>query len=637
MRELSALGNQVLDGKYRLDKLLGQGGMGAVFKATHFGTDRVVALKVIAPGLMDQQEFVSRFQREARAAGRLRHPNIVDMTDFGFAEVDGTRIAYLVMEYLEGESLAALLSRNPTPPIAFLVELVKQVGSALQEAHDNGIIHRDLKPENLWLEPDRLGGYRMKILDFGLAKIYAPKARAERDSTHSSSDGSSNADRDKATEACRSAMAPTRIVNADPLQTEVGTAMGTPAYMSPEQCRGLELDHRADIYSLGVILYQLLSGRTPFSGNSLDLINQHIQCEAPDLRTLRKDLPVGMTGLVMECLAKDPRRRPESAEILGNAFEALATTRWHLLQQATAFLVDRWREVGLRAWPAFILPAALLGITFCLALLFETRLEPFPRKIAASYGFLASLGAFIYGYATLKGRLAPLVLLHTLYPLQSISVAWMERVDQRAAPLSRFLALNVAIVAVLFLTLPGGLALLARMDAVPKWAILIPILIPGFLFGLLNRLNHKQGASAGSFTPCVLLVENIDPKDVRKRVRELRDRGLRNGMQPKDIGENGLFLIAMVYAFTVGMLALEVLVPRASEHDSLRVVAFSAGLGLASFPVFVFFALTDAVATTLQYLRLRKIARESMRKALADLEQRISGFGGTGLPIRDLP
>src|SRR4029079_19630283 len=171
MTGLEAYVGQVLDEKYRLERLLGQGGMGAVYLATHLGTERYVALKLITPQFMRNEEFVQRFKREARAAGRLRHPNVVDVTDFGFARVRGEDVAYLVMEYLDGCTLGDVLKEETRLPLEWVVDILEQVSSAVHEAHQQGIVHRDLKPENIWLEPNRLGGYRVKVLDFGIAKL----------------------------------------------------------------------------------------------------------------------------------------------------------------------------------------------------------------------------------------------------------------------------------------------------------------------------------------------------------------------------------------------------------------------------------------------------------------------------------
>src|SRR5229473_8463955 len=162
---------QTLDEKYRLERLLGQGGMGAVYLATHLGTERYVALKLITPQFMRNEEFVERFKREARAAGRLRHPNVVDVTDFGFARAGNESVAYLVMEYLDGCTLSDVLAEEKRMPLYWVVDILEQVCSAVDEAHHQGIIHRDLKPDNIWLEPNRRGGYTVKVLDFGLAKL----------------------------------------------------------------------------------------------------------------------------------------------------------------------------------------------------------------------------------------------------------------------------------------------------------------------------------------------------------------------------------------------------------------------------------------------------------------------------------
>src|SRR5262249_6332680 len=162
---------EVLDEKYRLEHLLGKGGMGAVYLATHLGTERYVALKLISPQFMRNNEFVERFKREARAAGRLRHPNVVDVTDFGFASVKAGKVAYLVMEYLDGCTLGDVLAEEKRLPLEWVADILDQVCSAVHEAHLQGIVHRDLKPDNIWLEPNRLGSYRVKVLDFGIAKL----------------------------------------------------------------------------------------------------------------------------------------------------------------------------------------------------------------------------------------------------------------------------------------------------------------------------------------------------------------------------------------------------------------------------------------------------------------------------------
>src|SRR5579863_8074399 len=162
---------EILDGKYRIDKHLGAGGMGNVYLATHLGTTRLVAVKVIAPKWAAEPQFLARFQREAQACGRLRHPNIVNVTDFGIAN----QVPYLVMEYLDGQTLSDFYKTNPTIALPTIADLLDQIGLALAEAHSYGIVHRDLKPDNIWLEPNGRGGYTVKVLDFGVAKLgWAP-------------------------------------------------------------------------------------------------------------------------------------------------------------------------------------------------------------------------------------------------------------------------------------------------------------------------------------------------------------------------------------------------------------------------------------------------------------------------------
>src|ERR1051326_777525 len=182
MSDLQSYVGQVLDEKYRLERLLGRGGMGAVYLATHMGTDRYVALKLIAPQFMRNQEFVERFKREARAAGRLRHPNVVDVTDFGFSGNGNDRVAFSVRGYPAGCPLSDVPAEEPRLPLYWVVDILEQVCSAVHEAHQQGIVHRDLKPDNIWLEPNGLGGYRVKVLDFGIAKIAEAAAPANGES-----------------------------------------------------------------------------------------------------------------------------------------------------------------------------------------------------------------------------------------------------------------------------------------------------------------------------------------------------------------------------------------------------------------------------------------------------------------------
>src|ERR1041385_1000790 len=318
---------RVLDEKYQLERLLGRGGMGAVYLATHLGTERYVALKLISPRFMRNEEFVERFKREARAAGRLRHPNVVDVTDFGFAHVTEGQVAYLVMEYLDGCTLGDVLAEEKRLPLEWVVDILEQVCSAVHEAHQQGIIHRDLKPDNIWLEPNRLGSYRVKVLDFGIAKLGEASAPVSDDSAATIIDdlvpaSITNAQLETDTllragddeplrvghktnidgEAVGTLLQTPRPDNEDEdgtllfdqrtridgrhtahmttaaqgsALTRVGAIMGTPLYMSPEQCGGGHVDTRSDIYSLGAIAYQMLAGEPPFAGSTSVVMRAH--------------------------------------------------------------------------------------------------------------------------------------------------------------------------------------------------------------------------------------------------------------------------------------------------------------------------------------------------------------------------
>ncbi len=296
---------ELLDDKYQIEQLLGQGGMGAVYRATHLGTKRTVAVKLIHPQLSTHDQFVARFRREAEAAGRLRHPNVVDVTDFGFAQTSNGPVAYLVMEYLDGCTLAEIVAEEGALPIQWVIDILEQVCSAVEEAHRAGIIHRDLKPDNIWLEPNGRGGYTVKVLDFGLVKLgeadhapaTAPQTIVPSTSTATEAEtrlhpttedhttlirtptGLTDSRTPKNRTSQEGRLAPAFSGTQDENLTAVGSVMGTPFYMSPEQCRGEQLDTRSDIYSLGVVAYRLLTGETPFKGSPEEVIELHKTAE----------------------------------------------------------------------------------------------------------------------------------------------------------------------------------------------------------------------------------------------------------------------------------------------------------------------------------------------------------------------
>ena len=269
---------QVLDGRFRLLERLGEGSMGAVFRAIQVPADREVAVKVLRPGLSDAANS-ERFRREARTLLHLQHPHIVAAIDFGQSEGG---LLFLAMEKLTGRPLRAF--EGGVLPAASVIEVGAQVTRALIAAHAAGLVHRDLKPDNIFVTslPDQ--PLHVKVLDFGLAKLV---------------DG-----------------------GTEQQLTRSGFTVGTPAYMSPEQADGRDLDPRADLYSLGVVLYELLAGRAPFEAESIGKLIRQIMTEpAPPLPD---SVPAPLASLVMRLLAKDPDRRPRDAPDLLRELEAVS-------------------------------------------------------------------------------------------------------------------------------------------------------------------------------------------------------------------------------------------------------------------------------------------------------------------------
>jgi serine/threonine protein kinase/ankyrin repeat protein len=391
--KIAHLTGRILDGKYSIEKQLGQGGMGAVFLATHLGTKRQVAIKVIMPQYMANNEFVERFKREAEAAGRLRHPNVVNVTDFGFAQVGAGQVAYLVMEYLDGRTLADLLEEKQRLPLRLVIDITEQVCLAIDEAHRHGIIHRDLKPENIWLEPNRRGGYNVKVLDLGLAKLHGvqqsnlqaetgidalPPLPVIEPTEPSTANGNAPRRTIPALDAGEKDTLPLDQRNTGGAReadtdgsglTRIGAVIGTPLYMSPEQCRGEALDARSDIYSLGVIVYRMLAGVTPFVGNMYTLIAQHKEAEPPELKEKRRDIPKPVTKVVMSALSKQPADRPAGAEAFAIALRANSEGEVPILRQAFDLYRRRFftfLSVSAAVFTPFILINFLLLFTIAL-------------------------------------------------------------------------------------------------------------------------------------------------------------------------------------------------------------------------------------------------------------------------------
>jgi eukaryotic-like serine/threonine-protein kinase len=268
-------------GAYTITGVIGEGGMGVVYAAKHALLDRPAAIKILRPEMSSEPELVGRFFNEARAITQIRHPGIVELYDYGHIP-NGT--AYIAMEYLVGENLRRRLMSERRLSSGETLALMRQIANALGAAHAVGIIHRDLKPDNVFLvrDPDVPTGKRIKLLDFGIAKLagYDPRS------------------------------------GTNP-KTRTGAVLGTPTYMSPEQVRGAALDERADIYSLGCLMFEMMTGRPPFESEILfDLLQAHVAQPAPRVSSLVTGVPVMVDELVQRMLIKDPDARIQKCEHL---------------------------------------------------------------------------------------------------------------------------------------------------------------------------------------------------------------------------------------------------------------------------------------------------------------------------------
>jgi serine/threonine-protein kinase len=276
-------------GNYRLVAQIGSGSMGVVFLAEHQRIERRVAIKVLGPELVSDQRALQRFFVEALATSRIRHPGIVEVFD---CDVDATGRAYIVLEHLEGETLAERLRRAGKLHWSAAGLIARRLADALGAAHEKGIVHRDLKPENVFLVGNgRDPTAAVKVLDFGVAKLLASEAIS-------------------------------RV-------TMRGTVVGTPEYMSPEQCAGAEVDHRADIYALGCILFEMLTGQPPFLTSTVrELALAHRFRPAPSAAASCPDLPDWLGDLLARMLAKEPERRPASMREVYKSLCQYKAQRW---------------------------------------------------------------------------------------------------------------------------------------------------------------------------------------------------------------------------------------------------------------------------------------------------------------------
>jgi len=679
MSRLERYVGEVLDDKYRLERLLGRGGMGAVYLATHLGTERYVALKLITPQFMSNEEFVERFKREARAAGRLRHPNVVDVTDFGFAHAGTERVAYLVMEYLDGCTLGDVLAEEKLLPVEWVVDILEQVCSAVHEAHLQGIVHRDLKPDNIWLEPNRLGGYRVKVLDFGIAKLAeggaadspTPVAEGQAAAGFSASntlnkpntaesvtgletdtliyddsassrlddgdematqhfvaagatlrDGSAAAtaavkvadDGDNTQLFAAGAQSNTHMVEDSDQTlrlgpttafeskrqtptvgstfsstglTRVGAIMGTPHYMSPEQCRSAHLDARSDIYSLGVIAYQMLAGEVPFKGNTAAVMSGHLENEPPLLREVNRKVPKRVSQVVMSSLSKDPAQRPQTAAAYANSLRAQADGIGALYRRAFALYAEYF--------PKFLKLSIIAHIpvifTTLVMIAFQIAEQNQPKgisitKIALVIGILIfallQIVSYMFAASTISGMTAVIV------------------TQLQAAPL-RPVELKLA-----FAVLKHRWKPYLKTVFIVTLKIILGVIL-GVIPGIIISIRYAL------YAPVVLL-EGLEKKAALKRARHLAARSWRTIIIVSVLQ----FLIPMVVSAFVGRLSINLHQaggqPNARVHMQQISQQLSGLINIAVVPLM-------SIVSALLYLKMRQFGGESTGDIFEQIEE----------------
>ncbi len=633
---------EILDDKYRLEQLLGSGGMGAVYLATHLGTERYVALKLISPQFMRNREFVERFKREARAAGRLRHPNVVDVTDFGFARMKQGQVAYLVMEYLDGCTLGDVLDEEERLPLEWVADILEQVCSAVHEAHQQGIVHRDLKPDNIWLEPNRLGSYRVKVLDFGIAKVGAISAApvVDEDSTATIID---NVSAERAAEATTNIlpgnlesdtlMRPvggeavgTLLQNEKltqpfvpgdhpeaeddgtllfdqgtrssgdrhtehgstsaqgPALTRVGAIMGTPLYMSPEQCGGGYVDTRSDIYSLGVIAYQMLAGEPPFAGNTSVVMRAHREEKPRDLRERsEKKVPKRVAGVVMSALSKNPVERPQTAFALASALRGQSEGIGALYRRAFSLYSEYF--------PKFLKLSFLAHIPVIVTTFLMIGLSIAEHTVPRS----GTTGKVVMGSATVIIVLSHIVsLIGAAAVISGVTAVLITQIS--AAPL-RPVQLRVAFGVVR-----------KRWRPFLKTMVLVTLrIIVAFLLLVIPALVVMVRYSL--YAP-VVLIEGREKKAAMKRARELASRSWRTIIIVTALQ----FLIPSIISGIVGAF---IGASFKINRKSLGYEIFQHLLGL----IRIFVLPLLSIVPALLYIKMRQLGGEPLSAALAQIEE----------------
>lgn len=347
-------------GNFRVERCIAQGGMGRIYLAKHTVIGRQAAIKVLTNKYSNDHTMIKRLHREARAVNRIGHPNIIDIFDFGRTEDDHE---YFVMEYLPGDSLAELLEKRQRYDWKFIVSLFSQALSALAAAHDMGIVHRDIKPENILVSHEENGGISLKILDFGIAKSVGVGPEGEH-------------------------------------LTQAGSVMGTPEYIAPEQIRGRQVDGRADLYAMGIVLFELVTGNRPYRAREvLQLLMAHLKEPTPEIETTpEQNIPENIPAVIRKAMAKDPGDRYQTAREFAEAMglDAIAQPSspsedpWRAKLAAEADETSARAQIGQRTQPGAVQPTGQLVLG-----------RPSVLRWAAPLALLlVSLGAIAFYFAT---------------------------------------------------------------------------------------------------------------------------------------------------------------------------------------------------------------------------------------------
>jgi serine/threonine protein kinase len=610
----------LVDGKYRIESMLGRGGMGAVYRAVHSGTDRTVAVKVIAGELASDPEYVERFRREARACGRLRHRGIVDVTDFGVATHQGRSLPYLVMEFLDGGTLADALREQPRPSLPWVIDILEQVCAAVEEAHSQGILHRDLKPENVWLEPDRRGGVLVKVLDFGLAKFDAGEPEMSAPAQRAAPRSPSPAVDDMSATFMSATMAPAIASSVDATMASGGSASttgvaGTPAYMSPEQSRGEVATARSDVYSIGVMAYRMITGQLPFEGSLEEVLTKKRDSEPPPVLSIRPDVHADAANLVGLALSKDPAKRPASAGVFGNMLAAQLEPAGAFFTRAIVLLIARlsmFAKIGLLASaPMFVL--SLLAAIYQLAALagMWPWLTGRPAVVVMAAVFLASMVSQVFF------GVMPLFVLHaTAAPSKPIDVVALLRENRRRLRLYMAGIMPFTLGTLGVLLMIGVIVIIMRFAE--AWIRQLPravravivILSMSAPFAVAYAALRKRGLGlreTGMFGS-VLIVEGLPVAAAAKRSAELmvESGGLRNAVQ------KWYMRVVLVTSLIIG-----------ASLGAGGAIGRAAGTFVLLTPLLVvaltIFLTVNAVINALMYTSARRSKGESLETIYADL------------------